>query len=156
MAKRIRGSNRSDPYRNFNFRLQWEGRYVAGVRRVGGLKRSTEVVEHRDGADPSVVHKAPGRTSFEAIALEIDVTHDLDFEKWASKVGNSGATAAEERKDLVIELLHESGEVVLAYQVYRAWVSEYQALPDLDANGNAVMIQTLKLENEGWERKDPA
>ncbi|MGH9937590.1 MAG: phage tail protein, partial [Blastocatellia bacterium] len=44
------------------------------------------------------------------------------------------------------------GQKVLAYKVYRCWVSDYQAMPDLDANANAVAIQTIKLENEGWER----
>ena len=138
--------------------MKWDGKYVAGVSKVGGLKRTTEVVEHREGGDPSTSRKSPGRVKFEAITLERGVTHDVEFEQWANKVWNFGSGLGAEvslkdfRKDLIVELYNESGQIVLAYKVFRAWVSEYQALPDLDANANAVAIQTLKLENEGWER----
>jgi phage tail-like protein len=149
---------RFDPYKNFKFRVKWDGRYVAGVSKVSALRRTTEVVEHREGGDPSSSRKAPGRTSYEAITLERGVTHDIDFEQWANKVWNFGAGAGAEvsladfRKDVIIDVFNEAGQKVLAYQVYRCWVSEFQALPELDANANAVAIQTLKLENEGWER----
>ena len=138
--------------------MKWDGRYVAGVSKVSGLKRSIEVVEHREGGDPSTSRKSPGRAKFEPVTLERGVTHDVEFEQWANKVWNFGSGLGAEvslnnfRKDLIVELYNEAGQVVLAYKVFRAWVSEYQALPDLDANANAVAIQTLKLENEGWER----
>jgi phage tail-like protein len=149
---------RFDPYKNFKFRLKWDGQYVAGVSKMTALKRTTEVVKHRHGGDPSSSRKSPGRTEWEAITLERGVTHDREFEAWASKVWNLGAGLGAEislkdfRKDLLIEVYNEAGQKVLAYNVYRCWVSEFQALPDLDANANAVAIQTLKLENEGWER----
>jgi phage tail-like protein len=149
---------RFDPYKNFKFRVKWDGRYVAGVSKVSGLKRTTEVVKHREGGDPSTTRKSPGRTEFEAITLERGVTHDPEFEKWANKVWDFRAGLGSEvslkdfRKDIIIELYNEAGQIVLSYLVYRCWVSEFQALPDLDANANAVAIQTLKLENEGWER----
>ena len=149
---------RFDPYKNFKFRVKWDGKYVAGVSKVSGLKRTTEVVEHREGGDPSTSRKSPGRVKFEAITLERGVTHDVEFEQWANKVWNFGSGLGAEvslkdfRKDLIVELYNEAGQLVIAYKVFRAWVSEYQALPDLDANANAVAIQTLKLENEGWER----
>jgi phage tail-like protein len=151
-------TTRFDPYKNFKFRVKWEGRYVAGISKVGGIKRTTEVVEHREGGDPSTSRKSPGRTKFEAITLERGVTHDLDFEQWANKVWNFGAGLGAEsslkdfRKDIIIEVYNEAGQLALAYKVYRCWVSEYQAMPDLDANANAVAIQNIKLENEGWER----
>jgi phage tail-like protein len=150
--------NRFDPYKNFKFRVRWDGRYVAGVSKVSALKRSTELVEHREGGNPSTTHKSPGRTKYEAVTLERGVTHDTEFEKWANKVWNFGSGLGSEtslrdfRKDIAIEVYNEAGQKVLAYNVFRCWVSEYQALPDLDANANAVAIQTLKLENEGWER----
>jgi phage tail-like protein len=152
--------NRFDPYKNFKFRVRWDGRYVAGVSKVSALKRSTELVEHREGGNPSSAHKSPGRTKYEAVTLERGVTHDTEFEKWANKVWNFGSGLGSEtslrdfRKDIAIEVYNEAGQKVLAYNVFRCWVSEYQALPDLDANANAVAIQTLKLENEGWERDD--
>jgi phage tail-like protein len=158
MAQFSVNAQRFDPYKNFKFRVKWDGRYVAGVSKVSALKRSTEVVEHREGGDPSTSRKSPGRTKFEAITLERGVTHDAEFEKWANKVWNFGSGLGAEvslasfRKDLIIEVYNETGQLVLAYKVFRAWVSEFQALPDLDANANAVAIQTLKLENEGWER----
>ena len=150
--------NRFDPYKNFKFRVRWDGRYVAGVSKVSALKRSTELVEHRDGGNPSSAHKSPGRTKYEAVTLERGVTHDTEFEKWANKVWNFGSGFGAEtslrdfRKNITIEVYNEAGQKVLAFNVFRCWVSEYQALPDLDANANAVAIQTLKLENEGWER----
>lgn len=131
---------------------------MAGISKVGALKRSTEPVEHREGGDPSTSRKSPGRTKYEAITLERGVTHDTEFEKWANKVWNFGSGLGAEvslkdfRKDLIIEVYNEAGQLALAYKVFRCWVSEYQALPDLDANANAVAIQHLKLENEGWER----
>lgn len=158
MAQFSVNAQRFDPYKNFKFRVKWDGRYVAGVSKVSGLKRSTEVVEHREGGDPSTSRKSPGRTKFEPITLERGVTHDPEFERWANTVWNFGSGLGAEvslasfRKDLIIDLYNEAGQLAIAYKVFRAWVSEYQALPDLDANANAVAISTLKLEIEGWER----
>jgi phage tail-like protein len=151
-------AQRFDPYKNFKFRIKWDARYVAGVSKVSALKRTTEVVKHRDGGDPSSSRKSPGRTEFEAITLERGVTHDKEFEQWANKVWDYGAGLGSEsslkdfRKDLIIELYNEAGQLAISYKVYRAWVSEFQALPDLDANANAIAIQHIKLENEGWVR----
>ncbi len=151
-------AHRFDPYKNFKFRIKLDGRYVAGVSRISALKRTTEVIRHRDGGDPSSTRKSPGRTEYEAITLERGVTHDKVFEQWANKVWNYGAGLGSEvslrdfRKDLILEVCNEAGQVVLTYKIYRCWVSEYQALPDLDANGSAVAIEHIKLENEGWER----
>jgi phage tail-like protein len=158
MAQFSVNAQRFDPYKNFKFRVKWDGRYVAGISKVSALKRSTEVVEHREGGDPSTSRKSPGRTKFEAITLDRGVTHDTEFEKWANKVWNFGSGLGAEvslkdfRKDLIIDVYNESGQLVLAYKVFRAWVSEFQSLPDLDSNANAVAIQHIKLENEGWER----
>lgn len=156
----VNAAHRFDPYQNFKFRVFWEGSTtpVAGVSKVSALKRTTEVVEHREGGDPSTSRKSPGRSKYEAITLERGVTHDTEFEKWANKVWNYGSGLGSEvslkdfRRNITIEMYNEAGQKVIAYRVYRCWVSEYQALPDLDANANAVAIQTLKLENEGWER----
>lgn len=158
MAQFSVNARRFDPYKNFKFRVKWDGRYVAGVSRVSALKRTTEVVPHREGGDPSSNRKSPGRTNYDAITLERGVTHDTEFEKWANKVWNYGSGLGAEtslrdfRRDIIIEVYNEAGQLALAYKVFRCWVSEYQALPELNANANAVAIQTLKLENEGWER----
>ncbi|HKI02136.1 MAG TPA: phage tail protein [Thermoanaerobaculia bacterium] len=160
MAQFTVNAQRFDPYKNFKFRVYWDGvtTPVAGISKVGGLKRTTEVVEHREGGDPSSSRKSPGRTKYEAITLERGVTHDTEFEKWANKVWNFGAGLGAEvslkdfRRNVNIVLYNEAGQEVLRYRVFRCWVSEFQALPDLDANANAVAIQHIKLENEGWER----
>lgn len=158
MAEFSANASRFDPYKNYMFRVKWDGRYVAGISKVGSLKRTTEVVKHRSGGDPSSSRKSVGRTEFEAITLERGVTHDPEFERWANKVWNYGAGLGAQvslkdfRKDIILEVYNEAGQLAIAYKVYRCWVSEYQALPDLDANANAVAIQTIKLENEGWER----
>jgi phage tail-like protein len=149
---------RLDPYKNFKFRLKCDGKYVLGCSKLTGLKRTTEVVEHRSGGDPSTSHKSPGRTKYDAVTLERGLTQDLAFNQWAGLVWNFGATLGSEvslanfRKDVYLEFYNEAGQLVIAYKIYRCWVSEYQAMPDLDANANAIAIEHIKLENEGWER----
>ena len=158
MAQFSVNAQRFDPYKNFKFRVKWDGKYVAGVSKVGALKRTTEIVEHRVGGDPSTSRKSPGRTKFEAITLERGVTHDTEFEKWANKVWNYGSGLGAEvslkdfRKDLVLEIYNEAGQLAIAYKLYRCWPSEFVAFPDMDASASAIAIQTLKLENEGFER----
>ena len=158
MAQFTANPLRFDPYKNFKFRIKWDGKYVAGISKCSALKRTTEVVKHREGGDPSSSRKSPGRTEYEAITLERGVTHDSEFERWANKVWNFGSGLGAEvslqdfRKNLIIEVYNEAGQLALAYKVYRCWASEFQAQADLDANANAVLIQNLKLENEGWER----
>jgi phage tail-like protein len=158
MAQFSVNAERFDPYKNFKFRIKWDGQYVAGVSKISALRRTTEMIEHREGGDPSTTRKSPGRTKYEAITLERGVTHDTEFEKWASKVWNFGSGLGAEvslkdfRKDIIIDFYNEAGQLAISYKVFRCWVSEYQALPELDANANAVAIQTMKLENEGWER----
>ena len=158
MAEFTVNAQRFDPYKNFKFRLKWDGKYVAGISKVSGLKRTTQVVKHREGGDPSTSRKSPGQSDFDAITLERGVTHDTAFEAWAAKVWQLGATLGSEvplrdfRKDVILDFYNEAGQLAISYKIYRAWVSEYQALPDLDANANAVAIQHIKLEHEGWER----
>jgi phage tail-like protein len=158
MAQFTVNPQRVDPYKNFKFRVKWDGKYVAGISRVSALKRTTEVIEHREGGDPSTSRKSLGITKYEAITLERGVTHDTEFEEWANKVWKFGMGLGSEvslkdfRKDIIIEFYNEAGQLVISYKVYRCWVSEFQALPDLDANANAVAIHHIKLENEGWER----
>jgi phage tail-like protein len=151
---------RFDPYKNFKFRVYWgeQTTPIAGISKVSMLKRTTEVVKHREGGDPSSSRKSPGRTEYEAITLERGVTHDPEFEQWANKVWNYDSGFGAEvslkdfRKNIRIEVYNEAGQLAITYKVYRCWVSEYQAIADLDANANAVLIQHIKLENEGWER----
>lgn len=159
MVKFTTNPTRLDPYKTFKFRLKGpDGNYVAGISKVSALKRSTEVVEHREGGDVSSTHKSPGQTKYDAITLERGVTHDVEFEQWANKVWNYGSGLGAEvslkdfRKDLVLEIYNEAGQLALAYKLYRCWPSEFVAFPDLDASASAIAIQTLKLENEGWER----
>ena len=149
-------THRFDPYKNMKFRVRWDGRPVAGVSKISSLKRSTEPVSHREGGDPSSPRLQPSTWKFEPITLERGVTHDVEFENWANLIhstdGDDAMSLKKFRKDISIELLNEQGQVAKAYKVYRCWVSEYEALPELDANGNAVAIERMVLQNEGWER----
>jgi phage tail-like protein len=151
-------THRFDPYKSFKFRVKWDGRYVAGISKVTALKRSTEPVTHREGGDPSTPRVSPSSWKFEPVTLERGVTHDLDFEAWANLVystdGDAAISLRNFRKDVIIELLNEQGVKVKAYNVYRCWVSEYTTLPDLDANANAIAIESMVLQNEGWERDE--
>lgn len=167
MAQFTANTQRFDPYKNFKFQVFWEGNTIpiAGISKVSMLKRTTEVVKHREGGDPSSSRKSPGRTEYEAISLERGVTHDIEFEQWANKVWNYGAAGpsgaggggkevslADFRKNIIIVMYNEAGQKAIGYKVHRCWISEFQAMADLDANANAVLIQHIKLENEGWER----
>ncbi|MGA3129743.1 MAG: phage tail protein [Terracidiphilus sp.] len=149
---------RLDPYKNFKFRIKWDGKYVAAVSKISTLKRTTEVITHRSGGDPSTPMLTPGKTKFEGITCERGLTQDMAFHEWAGLVWNYGSALGTEvslanfRKSLYIEFYNEAGQLAMAFKVYRCWVSEYQALPDLDANGNAIAIEHIKIENEGWER----
>lgn len=152
----VKNANRVDPYKNFKFRVVWDGKPVMGISKVSTLKRTTEVVKHRAGGDNSTDHKSPGRTSFEAITMDRGITHDLEFEKWANMVhpygGDAGMDLANYKKDITLEVMNEKSQVAFRYFIYKCWVSEFVAMPDLDANANAVAIEHIKLENEGWER----
>lgn len=149
---------RFDPYKNFKFRVKWDGHYVAGISKVSPLIRRTEVILYRNGGEQSVSRKSPGRTAFDSITLERGLTHDTDFEQWANQTWQYGAASGNEtalksfRKDIVLEIYNEAGQLVMAYNIYRCWPSAYQALPELDANNTAVAIQSLTLQCEGWER----
>jgi phage tail-like protein len=151
---------RYDPYKNFKFRIKWDGKYVAGLSKMTALKRTTKPIEHREGGDPSTNRKSPGRTTYDAITLSRGVTHDLEFEKWSNKIWDNANDVGAEvslkdfRKDILVEVLNEAGQIAIQYKVYRCWVSEFQALPEMDSNAEAVAIQTIKLENEGWERDE--
>lgn len=154
----VTNAHRFDPYKNFKFRLILDGRPVMGVSKVSALKRTTEVVKHRDGGDNSTDRKSPGRTSYEAVTMERGITHDLEFERWANLVHSISVDAAMDlvnyKKELTLEVMNEKGHVAKRYFLHRCWVSEFTAVPDLDANANAVAIETAKFELEGWER-DP-
>jgi phage tail-like protein len=160
MAEFTVNPNRFDPYKNFKFRVKWNGKYIPAISRVSGLVRTTGVVEHREGGDPSTSRKSTGLTQFEPITLERGLTEDAAFEDWANLVWKLGTPLGAEmalnefRKDVRIELYNESGQLVRAYNVFRCWPSEYRALPDLNANAQAVAIEQIKLENEGWERDE--
>lgn len=147
---------RFDPYKNFKFRIKWDGKYVAGVSKVSALKRATTPATHREGGDPSTSRVSPTTWKYDPITVERGITHDPEFENWANLVYNMNGDAAmslkDFRKDIIIELLNEQGTIVKRYNVYRCWVSEYETLPALDAGSNAVAIERLVLQNEGWER----
>jgi phage tail-like protein len=156
MAEFTVNPQRFDPYKNFKFRVKWDGKYVAGISKISGLKRTTEVVVHREGGDPSLSHKSPGRTDFAPLILERGVTHDPEFENWANLVlslqGDAAMSLKNFRKDMLIDLFNEQGTKVKSWKVYRCWVSEYEVIDGFDANATQVAIERLTLQNEGWER----
>jgi phage tail-like protein len=156
MAKFTVNSTRFDPYLGYRFQIRIDGQSVAGLSKCSALTRTTEVTPWYEGGDSSGPHQIPGKTTYAAITLEAGVSHDTTFENWANKVnnfqGDPAMSLATFRKDITIEVYNHQGQKVLAYNVFRCWVSEYHALPQLDASSNAVMISTIKLENEGWVR----
>jgi phage tail-like protein len=154
MAEFTINAQRFDPYLGCNFRLKWDGRYVAGVTKMSALKHSTDPVVHREGGDPSHDRKSPGRTKYDAVTFERGVTHDTDFENWANLVHSLEAPISLKnfRKDITVDFFNEAGQLAISYHLLRCWPSEYQALPALDAGTAGIAIQTLKVELEGWTR----
>lgn len=163
MALYPKNPQRLTPYANFRFKLKWDNTYVAGVSTVSGLTRSTQVVQHREGGDPSPIHLAPGQTGYGPLTLGRGVSYDVTFEQWANKVfdwTNSGSATGQNtslldfRKDIIIEVYNEAGQKVMAYNVHRCWVSEFSGMSELDGVGNALIVESITLQNEGWERDD--
>jgi phage tail-like protein len=152
-------THRIDPYKNFKFRVVWDNKPVAGLSKMSAVKRMTEVIEWREAGGPTIIRKMPGRTKHEPVTLEAGLTHDKQFMEWANQVnsplGPAGSSLVNYRKEVTIEVLNMQGTVAMAIKLKRAWASEFQALPEMDANANAVAIQTLKLEYEGFDF-DPA
>src|SRR5437016_14683366 len=160
MARMTPQTNRFDPYRNFRFKVKWDGQYVAGLSKMGALKRSTEMVEFREAGENITSRKLPGKSSYAAVTLEAGVTYDTAFEDWANLVNDfashSITSLPDFRKNITVEVFNEAGQKALSFNLFRCWVSEYQALPDLDAGANAVAISTIKLEYEWFERDKSA
>jgi phage tail-like protein len=150
-------TSRYDPYKAYRFLVYFglSTTPVAGVSKVGGLKRSSDAIDYKEGGN-AIILKGLGRTKYDPITLERGVTHDTDFQDWAdaAQVLDKGApntSLKNLRREIQIVLLNEAGQAVHRYIVHRCWVSEFQALPDLDAGGNALALEHIKLENEGWE-----
>src|SRR5262245_38317819 len=147
MARMTPQTNRFDPYRNFRFKVKWDNQYVAGLTKMGALKRTTEMVEFREAGENITSRKLPGKTTYQAVMLEGGVTYDTAFSDWANQVNDfashSITSLGDFRKNVTLDLFNEAGQKVLSYHLYRAWVSEYQALPDLDAGANAVAITSI-------------
>jgi phage tail-like protein len=154
MAQFTVNATRFDPYKSFMFRVKWDGQYVAGLSKMSALKRTTDPVVHREGGDPSFERKSPGTTKYDAVTLERGLSHDPAFELWANSVHSlaSPISLKSFRKDIIVDVFNEAGQKVLSYLLFRCWVSEFQTLPALDAATAAVAIETIKLENEGWQR----
>jgi phage tail-like protein len=156
MAQFSVNTHRFDPYKNFKFRVKWDGRYVAGVSKIGFIGFKTDPATHREGGDPSTLRISPGVFTFEPVPLERGITFDTEFEKWANLVhnpgGDGGMSLKNFRKDIYIELLDEAARIVKGYKLYRCWVIAYDALPELDSEGNAIAIELLKVAYEGFER----
>jgi phage tail-like protein len=158
MAEFVVNTHRHDPYKHFKFRVKWSGAHIPGVFRVSGLNRTTTVVEHRSGGEPNLVRKSPGLTNYAPITLDRARTHDTAFEEWADKVWRLGAGPPDEvslksyRRDIVIEVMNEAGQLALAWVVHRCWPSHYEAFVDLDANSDAILVERLVLAHEGWQR----
>lgn len=154
MAQFVVNATRFDPYKAYMFRIRWDGEYIAGLSKMSALRRTTEPVTHRVGGDPARERKSPGTSTFEAVTFERGVTHDPAFEAWANLVHSleNPISLANFRKDVIVDVFNEANQLALSYKLFRCWVSEYQALPELDASSNAIAIETIKVELEGWAR----
>jgi phage tail-like protein len=163
MAQFTKNPQRLTPYANFRFQILFDTDVVAGVSKVGGLSRTTQVIKHREGADPRAIHLAPGQTEYGPLTFERGVSYDKAFDQWANKtfdyqnsIGPAPTTPntslLDFRKTITINIYNEAGQKVLAYIVYNCWVSEFHAMSELDGSGNALVIESITVQNEGWTR----
>lgn len=156
MARLNASANRFDPYRNFRFKVKWDNAYVAGLTKMGALKRTTEMVEFREAGVNITSRKLPGKSSFAPVTLEAGITYDTAFEDWANLVNDfashSLTSLGDFRKNVTVDVFNEAGKLAISYNLFRCWVAEFQALPDLDSGANAVAITTIKLEYEYFKR----
>jgi phage tail-like protein len=150
--------SRYNPYATYRFLVYFgpSPEPVAAVSKVSAIKRMADVIEYKEGGN-AIILKGLGRMKYDPITLERGVSQNKDFITWANYAqvldhGHPTTSLANLRQELSIVLLNEEAQPVLRYLVHRCWVSEYQALPDLDAGANAVAIEHIKLENEGWEQ----
>lgn len=154
----VKNAHRVDPYKTYKFRVLWDNKPVLGVHKVSQLKRTTNAIPHRSGGENSTDHKSPGRTTYDAVTLERGITHDLEFEAWANKVhpfaGDVAMDLVAYKKELSLEVMNEKGHVALRYFLHGCWVSDFTSVPALDANANAIAVESIKIEIDGWER-DP-
>jgi phage tail-like protein len=149
-----------NPYLTYNFRVKWDGRYVAAVTHVSGLTRKTEVVSFRAGGQPQSTLKIPGQEDYAPVRLERGITTDAAFEDWARTMWSHPNTSAlgsevalaDFRREMQIEAHNQAGELVLRYLLHNCWASEYTALPELDSEANTVALASMTIEHEGWER----
>ena len=154
VASRVDAAEPPDPYKAYSFRVKWDGQFIDGVTRVSPLTRITEVADARLGSDPSAVSHSPGRTTFTAVTLERGLTKDTAFEAWADLVAQPGqqTAAASYRKDIIVSIYNETGQLVTSYKLYNCWPSTYEAVSDLDANTAAGQFQRLTLQCDSWTR----
>ena len=156
-----RQCKRFDPYKNFKFRVKWDGNTSLASAKSAVLKRTTEVVKHREGGDPSSRRKSPGRTEYDAITLERGVTHDTEFENWANKVWNFGDGLGAEvslkdfRKDLILEVYNEAGQLVIAYKIYRAGSANINPCPILTPMPMPSPSSTSNLKTKAGSATSP-
>ena len=147
-------AHRIDPYKNFRFQVMWDGVVVAALSKMSALKATNEVVEWRAAGDNGIVRKMPGRRKYEGVTFERGLTHDQQFVSWANQVTNPAGDAANSllnyRKTVSVLVHNMQGQPVMGFNLLRAWASEFQALPEMDANANAVAIEMLKIEYEGF------
>ncbi len=160
MASTSAGATHSDPFLTYNFQVKWNNNYVASVNKVTGLERSTQVVKWRSGGQPQTTYCIPGQTDYSPITLEQGVTFDVTFEQWANKIWylpntqkfGQEVSLADFRQQVTLEMYNQAGQLVLRYFLYNCWPSEYKALPELDASSDTVALESLTLQNEGWNR----
>jgi phage tail-like protein len=90
--------------------------------------------------------------------MEGCITHDQGFGLWTNKMHSNGGDSlmdlASFKRELMLEVMTEKGHVVHRYFLHNAWVSEYTVIPDFEDNANAIAIESLKLEIEGYDQ-DP-
>lgn len=140
---------RHDPLRNFRFRLEIDGLQTAGFSAVSIDPTATDVIDYREGTDPSHVRKLSGLTRYGNVTLKRGVTTSLELYNWHKQIVSGQLATA--RKQVAIVVQDEAGADVARYVVSEAWPIKYDP-GDLNATGNDVFIETLELANEGVER----
>lgn len=145
-----------DPFTGFKFRV-----IVAtfssdiGFQKVSGLKESTEVVEYREGTDPITKRKLPGLTVYDPVTFTRGLSTSHDLLDWRAQVATAsspgdGVPPDGFRRTVTVQMFAKGNndQAVQSWEILKAWPQELNH-SDLDAEGSAVVIQSMILANEG-------
>jgi phage tail-like protein len=140
---------RTNPYRNFRFRLEIDGIEQAGFNECSFGDATTELVEYQVGTYLPTNIKLSGERKYGNITLKWGITEPMVLYNWYKKIVDSSAVIT--RKNISITLVDEAENEKSRWNIVKAWINKYDPT-DTNVKGNDVAIDTLEILHEGFKR----